>query len=149
MQTGKTWILIADGGRARVLETIGIGNPLSQVQHMAFETELPPSRALGADQPGRSLETMGATRHTVGEKTDPHRELKRAFAQAIGMRLDVALTARAFARLVIVAPPVTLGDLRHAMSKSVSDHVAAEVAKDLVKVPNGEIRSHLTDVVTV
>ena len=149
MHTVKTWILIADGGHARVLETIGIGNPLSQVQHMAFETELPPSRELGTDQPGRTHESMGATRHAVGEKTDPHRELKRGFAQEIARRLGTALNARAFARLVIVAPPVTLGDLRQAMSKAVSDHVAAEVAKDLVKVPNGEIRSHLTGVVAV
>jgi protein required for attachment to host cells len=149
MHTGKTWILIADGGHARVLETTGIGNPLSQVPHMAFETALPPSRELGTDQLGRTHESMGATRHAVGERTDPHRELKREFAQEIATRLETALNTHAFARLVIVAPPVTLGDLRHVMSKAVSDHVAAEVAKDLVKVPNGEIRSHLRDIVAI
>lgn len=147
--TGKTWILIADGGHARVLETIGIGNPFTQVHHMAFETELPPSRELGTDRPSRTHESMGPTRHAVGEKTDPHRELKRSFAQETVARLEAGLAAKAFSRLVIVAPPVTLGDLRHAMSKALSDHVAAEVNKDLVKVPNGEIRSHLTGVVAV
>jgi protein required for attachment to host cells len=149
MHMGKTWILIADGGHARILETIGIGNPMSQVQHMAFETDLPPSRELGTDQPGRTHESMGSTRHAIGEKTDPHRELKRAFAQEIATRLETALNARVFARLVIVAPPVTLGDLRHAMSKAVSDCIAGEVAKDLVKVPNDQIRSHLKDVVAI
>ena len=149
MKAGKTWILIADGGHARVLETSGIGHALSQVQHMATEIELPPSRELGTDRPARTHESMGPVRHAVGEKTDPHRELKRSFAEATLARLEAGLAAHAFSRLVIVAPPVTLGDLRRAMSKSLSDHVSAEVAKDLVKVPNDQIRSHLKEVVVI
>ena len=50
MKTGKTWILIADGGHARVLETTGMGHDLSQVQLMASASELPPSRELGTDR---------------------------------------------------------------------------------------------------
>ena len=149
MKTEKTWVLIADGGNARLLETSGVGNPLSQVQHSAFRTDLPPSRDLGTYRPARTHESMGPVRHAVGEKTDPHRELKRAFAEETVARLETGLAANAFSRLVIVAPPVTLGDLRQAMSKSLSDHVAAEVAKDLVKVPNDQIRSHLKDVVAI
>jgi protein required for attachment to host cells len=149
MHIAKTWILIADGGHARILETVGHGRALSQVHDMAFETDLPPSRELGTDQPGRTHESMGATRHAVGEKTDPHRELKRAFAEETVARLEAGLAAKAFSRLVVVAPPVTLGDLRHAMSKALADHVAAEVAKDLVKVSNDQIRSHLKDIVAI
>ena len=149
MTTPKTWILIADGGRARVLETIGIGHPLTPIDGMVFAKDLPPSRELGSDKPARTHESMGHARHAVGEKTDLHRELKRSFAHEIAARLEAGLASGLFSRLVIVAPPVTLGDLRDAMSKDLSKHVAAEVAKDLVKVPNGEIRSHLEDVVAL
>ncbi len=149
MHTGKTWILIADGGHARILETSGHGHALSQVHDMTFSTDLPPSRELGTDRPARTHESMGPTRHAVGEKTDPHRELKRTFAQETVARLEAGLVSKAFSRLVIVAPPITLGDLRHAMSKALADHIAAEVAKDLVKVPNDQIRSHLKDVVAI
>ena len=149
MQTGKTWILIADGGHARILETIGHGHALSQVHEMTFETELPPNREIDTDRPARTHQSIGHTRHAVGQKTDPHRELKRTFAQETVARLEAGLVSKAFSRLVVVAPPVTLGDLRHAMSKALADHIAAEVDKDLVKVPNDEIRSHLRDVVAI
>ena len=139
MRTGKTWIQIADGGHARILETIGHGHALSQVQDMAFETVLPPSRELGTDRPARTHESMGPAGRAVGEKTDLHRELKRSFAQETVARLEGGLAAKTFSRLVIVAPPVTLGDLRHAMSKALSDHVAAEVAKDLVQVAESDV----------
>ena len=108
-------------------------------------------RAANSTRIGRRGRTnrSGTTRHAVGQKTDPHRELKRTFAQETVARLEAGLASKAFSRLVVVAPPVTLGDLRHAMSKALADHIAAEVAKDLVKVPNGEIRSHLRDVVAI
>ena len=54
MTTPKTWILIADGGRARVLETIGIGHPLTPIDGMVFAKDLPPSRELGSDKPART-----------------------------------------------------------------------------------------------
>ena len=53
------------------------------------------------------------------------------------------MTAKAFDRLVLVCPPAMLGDIRNDMNKHVSDCLLAEVPKDLVKVPNHEIRVHL------
>lgn len=149
MKTPRTWVLIADGSHARLLETSGHGNPFTQVPHLATSTELPPSRDLGTERPPRTHDSMGSARHAITPRTDAHRELKRSFAEEIAETLHDQLVAGAFAKLVIVAPPVTLGDLRKALSKQVSDHVVAEVAKDLVKVPNDEIRSHLSDVVAI
>ena len=57
--------------------------------------------------------------------------------------------AGSFSRLIIVAPPVMLGDLRACRSKALGARVAAEVAKDLVKIPDGELRPHLRDIVAV
>jgi protein required for attachment to host cells len=142
-----TWILIADGARARVLETVGIGHKLVPVDRMTFAVELPPSRELGAGRPGRTHESVGDTRHAVAAKTDPHRNLKRAFAHDIAAKLDAELPNAAFDRLIVIAPPVTLGDLRASFSKAVQSRVTDEVAKDLVKVPNKDLRSHLVDVV--
>jgi protein required for attachment to host cells len=149
MKSPKTWVLIADGGHARVLETIGHDHPLSQVPHLAIAKQLPPSHELGTDQPPRTHDSMGSARHAIEPHTDPHRELKRSFAEEVVHHLQEQLAAGSFAKLVVVAPPVTLGDLRMAMSKNLADHVVAEVAKDLVKVPNNEIRSHLKDVVSI
>ena len=48
-------------------------------------------------------------------------------------------------RLVIVAPPVTLGDLRAATSDRVRTKVVGEVAHDLTKIANNEVAEHLKD----
>ena len=129
MKAPKTWILIADGSHARVLETTGHGHPFTQVPLLAVSTELPPSRDLGTDRPPRAHESMGATRHAIEPRTDAHRELKRSFAEEVADMLNDQLATGSFSTLVIVAPPVTLGDPRKALSKQVAGHVVAEVAK--------------------
>ena len=47
---------------------------------------------------------------------------------------------------MLVAPPATLGDLREALTKGVQARVAAELAQDLVKTPQSQLRRHLRDV---
>ena len=45
----------------------------------------------------------------------PHRELKRDFAVRLAKMLDQRCREHAFDRLVLVAPPTALGDLRSAL----------------------------------
>ena len=82
-------------------------------------------------------------RHAIEPRTDPHRELKRTFAHELADMLDQRLTEKAYDRLVIVAPPKALGDLRAALSAHVKPLVYAELNKDLVKTPTAELPSHL------
>ena len=51
--------------------------------------------------------------------------------------LDKRLSEKAYDRLVIVAPPKALGDLRAALSAHVRPLIYAELDKDLVKIPTG------------
>jgi protein required for attachment to host cells len=60
--------------------------------------------------------------------------------------LKASLTAKRYDKLILVAPPVTLGDLRDALAKSVHARVIAEVAQDLIKVPASRLPTHLVDV---
>lgn len=147
MQKTRTWVLVADAGNARVLETEGLGQALQPVSGMHWSQELPRSSELGHDRLPRGHESVGPGRHAVEPKSDPHRELKRTFAKDIAARLVAAAEAKSFERLIIVAPPVMLGDLRQELPRAVKDRTAAEIAKDLVAVPDHEIRKHLLDVV--
>ena len=52
------------------------------------------------------------------------------------------LRSKAYDRLVIVAAPSALGDLRPAISEQVRAKVTGEVAKDLTKTPDGEVAGH-------
>lgn len=146
MKPVRTWVLIADGSRARVLENLGPGKGLHQIPGWHQETDLPPSHELGADRPGRSFESHGTGRHAMESPSDPHRELKRDFARQLAARLDADLARGAFDRLVVVAAPATLGDLRGALSAHVKSVVAGELDRDLTRTPTDDIAGHLGSV---
>ena len=88
-------------------------------------------------------------RHAIEPRVDPHRELKRTFAHELADMLDQRLTEKAYDRLVIVAPPKALGDLRAALSEHVKPLVYAELNKDLVKTPTAELPNHLGAVMAI
>jgi protein required for attachment to host cells len=143
MKARRIWVLIADGSRARILEQIGKGAPLSEVAGSRIETHVPPSRDIVSDKQGSTMVSGGARRHAYTPHTDPHREAKRDFLQGIAARLEKDVAADAFDDLVLVAPPQALGDLRSALSPHVASRVVREVTKDLTKVPDHEIPDHL------
>jgi protein required for attachment to host cells len=61
--------------------------------------------------------------------------------------LALGLRRKAYDRLVIVAAPSALGDLRAALSEQVRAKVIREIAKDLTKTPDSEVAGHLGDVI--
>jgi protein required for attachment to host cells len=146
MRSDRTWIVIADGAHARVLEHSGEGAKLEAVEGLAFDIDLPPTRELVRDRPGRTFESKNSARHAKTGRSDPHRELKRAFAKELAGILKANLAKKRYQRLVLVAPPATLGDLREALSKGVEARVTAEIAQDLVKTPKSRLLRHLPDV---
>ena len=147
MKAKPMWILIADGARARVLETTGGASGLSEVPGLDLRADHRSSHEIRSDEPSRSYESVGAARHAVEPRTDPHRELKRTFAHQLAAMLDERFARHEFDRLVLVAPPQMLGDLRNAISHSVRVKIAAELAMDLFKVPDSELGAHLKGLV--
>ena len=147
MKTSKTWLLIADGARARLLTVEGHGRTLHVVEKLQLHADHRPTHELVRDRTARVYEAHGSARHAVESKSDPHRELKRDFAQEVAVVLDQSLADGDFDRLVVAAAPVTLGDLRKAMSPGVKAKVLAEVAKDLTKIPDADVPRHIEDLI--
>jgi protein required for attachment to host cells len=76
--------------------------------------------------------------------SDPHREQKRQFARRVADAVKARQAANSFDRLVVVAPAVTMGDLRAALTDKVKAVVAAEVVADLTNTPVSELPAHLS-----
>lgn len=149
MKPTTTWILIADGAHARVFVNRGPGKGIEAVQGGVINGDHRPDSELYSDRAGRTFESVGDTRHAITPKTDAHRELKRDFAKQLAEMLDRSFSEKAFDRLVVVAPPAALGDLRAALTAQVKPHVYAELDKDLVKTPTAELPQHLGAVLAV
>ncbi|KAB2846683.1 MAG: host attachment protein [Hyphomicrobiaceae bacterium] len=147
MKPATTWILVADAARARVLATTGPETPLVQVPDFNLEAPHQKTSDIMSDKPGRTFQSVGSKRSAYEPHEDPHRALKKSFAHQLADLLEEKAKAGAFDRVVLVSPPAFLGDLRAVMSEAVRGRVHGEVAKDLTKTPNNEIRSHLGDVV--
>jgi protein required for attachment to host cells len=146
MKSERTWVVIADGAHAKVLQFTPEKPTLDAVEDIAFKIDLPPTHDLVSDHPGRVFESHGHASHAKAPRSDPHRELKRDLAHKIAGALQMSLADQRYDKLVLVAPPTTLGDLREALAKSVRACVTAELAKDLVKLPASELQDHLADV---
>lgn len=144
MQT-KTYVLIADGARARVFATEPGSDKLTSALDQEFVGTNLPSREIGSDRPGRSFDSAGLGRHAMEPPTDPHRYQERAFAREVAEIIEQALQRGEFARLIVVAPPKAMGDLRAEFSPEVRKRVTAEVLKDLTKVPTHELPKHLQE----
>ena len=149
MKPIKTWILVADGARARMLLNTGPGKGVEAIEGFDFRSDHPPSGDIMADAEGRTFDARGAGRHAMERPSDPHRNAKKAFADYIATVLDERAARGSYDRLVIVAPPQALGDLRSALSPLVRGKVSAELSKDLTHTRNEDLPDHLADVLAV
>jgi protein required for attachment to host cells len=146
MPTSNLWIVIADASRSRILQREKLNGPLVEVEGSRVEQQVPRSSEIGDDRPGRTMVSGGAVRHAYSPRTDPHREAKRDFINDLARRLDEDLAAGLFDKLILIAPPQALGDLREALSAPVASRVVGELHKDLTKVPDHEIPTHLAGI---
>jgi len=149
VKTVRTWILIADGARARVLETLGPGHGVHAVESHVFQGDHSATHDLVSDREGRTYSSHGPGRSAIEARSDPHRELKTQFAHHLAQMLAKDLERGSYDRLLVIAPPVMLGDLRSAITPAVRAKVIGELAKDLTKTPNSEVASHLEGVLVV
>ncbi|XHC00428.1 host attachment family protein [Nitratireductor sp. ac15] len=136
------WVVVADGEKALFLRNEGDATyPNLQVVRTIHE-ENPPSREQGTDKPGRFNDGHGDHRSAVDE-TDWHRIEKERFAADVAERLYKLAHRGKFSKLVLVAPPLVLGELRKEMHKEVEDKVIGEVAKTLTNHTVGDIEKVL------
>jgi protein required for attachment to host cells len=80
--------------------------------------------------------------------TDPHRHLRRDFAGKVVDELRRAMLAEGFDRLILVAPPAFLGDLRQELPKNLKAKVTDEVPSDLTNTPEQQLQAHLKDMMS-
>ena len=140
-----TWVLVADGARARILANDGPNTGLVPVLGTARVHPAAKTSEIGSDKPGRSFSSVGDNRAAV-ETTDWHEFEEQKFAKQIAGLLDVAAREGDFDHLVLVAPPKALGELRASLADQTRAKVSGELAKDLTKHPLADLPSHLDSV---
>lgn len=149
MRKINTWVLVADAARARIVLNEGPGRGLNTALVREFEGPNAPAREIMADRPGRTFDSAGTGRHAKERPTDPKLVEQRAFLAEIAAYLEHEAKRGAYDRLVIVAPPRALGNLRAALADGVRAKVTGELNKDLTNVPIRELPNYLGAVMAV
>ena len=128
------WVLVADGARGLILENEGTAAEpqLRVIRH--FDQHTPKTSELGDAKPGRTFESVG-TRRSATEAPDLHQRAEDRFVTMIMHEIAKEASADSFEKIVIVAPPVALGEMRKAVANGLKDRITAWIDKDLTKEP--------------
>ena len=144
MKPAKTWVLVADGASARVFDFHAGQRSLHRVHAMDSEEARMKTSEIMSDNEGRRSDTGPNQRSTVGP-ADAQRHAKGEFSQDVAAWLDKAAAEHRYEKLVLVAAPQMLGDLRKALSKPAAEKVMKEVAKDLTQFSDHELQGRVDD----
>ena len=131
-------VLVGDGRKALFLRNKGNPQRVSLVVEQILERDNPPTREQGTDRPGRASASVGAARSAM-EEADWHQLAEQRFAGELSEALYRHAHAGRFDKLVIIAPPKVLGDLRKVFHVEVAERVVAEIPKELTSHPVAEI----------
>lgn len=124
------WIVVADGSRGLVL--VNDGNALEPTLKVVrvYEQDNPKTSEQGRDRPARTFQSFSESRSALAS-TDLHRRAEDRFVEQIVADLAKDADQGAFDELVIVAPPVALGEMRKAATGSLAKKIVATLDKDL------------------
>ena len=136
MQDLVTWVVTADGARARIYEERKRLGPLRELTDWRRDGERHARSGKGAS---RVHDRMGHASHTSVRESAQDRA-EASFLADLAHDLDHAAEAGRFDRLVLIAAPKALGVLRAQLSGLLTAKLEAYDAKDLVSAGLDQVR---------
>ena len=128
----ETWVVVADGEKALFLRNDG-GAVDPRLSVMRVESQENPRQGEQvSDRPGRRAD-VGVGQRSAMEEADWHQLAKDRFAADLSDILGRMVRRGRIGRLVLVAPPRSLGELREQMDDAVLKTVVAEIPKTLTR----------------
>lgn len=144
------YVVVADGGEARILHACGAdgGSGFTEVARIERASAHQPARALVTDRTGRVFDSgsrvghgpKSHARHGAQSDYDPHAVEVERFAKRLARRLDIERRRAGMDELILIAEPRFLGVLRPRLSAPTRRLLRREVARDLVRADELQIR---------
>ncbi|MGV6871878.1 host attachment protein [Pseudochelatococcus sp. B33] len=146
MKAETTWVLIADGARARIVRDLGASRESGERPgDLVFEIDHKKLREIMSDKPGRSFSSHGPQRSAMEYSSDPVQAQEEKFAGTLLKELERRHASGEFDRLAIIAEPRLLGVIRRILPSTLRGTIVKEVAKDLTKLPEQELREAIAE----
>lgn len=145
--THGTWVLVADGEKALFLRNVTDADDPNLEVFREEEQDNPATRDQGTDRPGRFNDGPSVHRSAVAD-TDWHWLAKERFAADLADLLYKLAHKGKFERLILVASPKILGELRKELHQEVASKVVAEADLTLTNHPVHEIAKRVAEATT-
>lgn len=145
MSRSRTWALVMDAVRARVLRGVedADGEEPVELVSRAASTHL---RDIMADKAGRSFASDGSGRRSGMELgSDPIRRDMQDFAAETAEFLERHRRAGDFTRLAVFADPKMLGILRAEFPATLWETVFLDRPLNLISLPERDLRERVVD----
>ena len=132
------WVVVCDAGKYIVYENHGDTDRLD-LRTVSFDShDIPPTRELGTDKPGRfpspNPQRTSAGRAAVGN-TDWHDEEEKRFIETLAGRMDAWARAEPDRHFVLVADPRSMGIMRQALLQETLKRIGHSITGDYVHRP--------------
>lgn len=138
-----TWVLVADGSRARIFEALKEIHTFREIEDIDNPEGRASTRELNTDAGGRFAQKGGGQQgHTSDPQADAVEHDVELFSKHVGHYLEKARTQHRYDKLCVIAPPKFLGLMRHNLSKEVAKLVDREIAKDVSWFDAKDIRNY-------
>lgn len=141
-----TWVVVADSSRGKIYMQDKHSGDLQEQVDLVHPSARLHGVELTSDRSGRHVGAFGQGSHLFDARTEAKDHEAETFAKEIAERLETGRTSGQFQKLVLMAPPKFLGELRKQLGDEVRKLVVEEIAKDLVTHSAEEVRDKLRDV---
>ena len=133
-------VLVTDGRKTLFFRNEGDENQID-LRTEAFEERADaPDRELKSDAAGSSKQSFGYGRPALGE-TDFHQLEEDRWAHAAAEAVNERVLQNGFDKLVIIAPPKTLGVIRKKLHKEAERRLLCEIPKERTGRPIPDIEA--------
>lgn len=135
-----TWILIADGSRARLFEQVRPREHWRELRAWVHPASRLRTESLAFDQLGRASKGQpGAT--SFVPRTSPKQREHRRFAHELARHLDLGVRSGQCDALVLIASNSLLGEVRQALPAQAAKRVLWSAPVDLTSFAGRELES--------
>lgn len=138
------WILLADSGKARLIERDGPLGKLTELKTFTHGHEK--THEHENDRPGVTFDRGGEGQHSYEPHTDWHEQQVHVFAKELANMLSAGDNAHQFDELYLIAPPKMLGSLREQIahsSKTLLPKLSKEVPKNATNITLNDLMEYI------
>ena len=140
----KSMIVVADSARARIFTADSAHSPLNEIETMAHPEGRMHEQDMVSDLPGKDSGKGGGGDHSFQETIEPKEQEMIMFAKRVADYLEDTRKANKLDKLILVAAPAFLGELRTHLSNETSEKIVFELDKNIAHHSVEDIRKHLS-----